>query len=94
MSSGIEKVKVIIAVDSDDIPIILDIPLEDFDKTLLDSNYIEDEPFTNLSIIPRKVGLYELECDLYWDDGCNAFFERTDGDYEFRIISAKELYTV
>lgn len=94
MASGIKKVQVYIAVDHNETPIILDIPLEDFDITLLDGNLLEDQPFTNLDIVPKEVGVYKLDCDLYWDDRINGFYEQTDSDYEFKIVNVVQLYKV
>jgi hypothetical protein len=91
MASGVKKVKVFIAVTHNEVPIILDIPCNDFDITMLSDIFLEDEPFINTEIIPKRVGMYELECEMYWDDGDNAFFERADGDFTFKIVSVKGL---
>lgn len=71
---------------------------------LLDNNFTQDPNMIEKckEIIDRK-----LEVDLnqgvnvrvmtdkkaYWDDGCSAFFERTDGDTEFKIVKVNTLYS-
>lgn len=87
-------VKVIVAMTHNDEPIILD-NNNDFDITVLDSIFLLDEPFTNSEIIPKKVGLYELECEMWHDDGSPFIgFENVESDLSFNILKVKELYKI
>lgn len=92
MARGTSIVKFLVAMTHNDEPIILDALTEDFDITILEGIFLEDEPFANADKIPKQVGLYEVECKYYWDDGCNFNFERTDGEIGFDILTVKELY--
>ena len=57
-----------------------------------ESIFVEDESFSGLDKIPTKIGVYELDCDLFWDDGFNLSHERTDAGFEVKIKSVKPLY--
>lgn len=91
MASGVEDIKVIVAVAYNEEVIILDLPLRIAD--MVDNGlFLEDNAcFTNTNIIPRKVGVYELICKHHWDNGC-SLFECTEGDIEVKILKVNELY--
>lgn len=80
-----QNVKDFVVLDCNENLIILDIPINDFDITNLDSNRMEDEPFIGLEMIPAKVGVYELECRLQ---------RKEYEDFEFEIKRVKPLYQV
>jgi len=91
MTSEMMIITFIVATTYNDKSIILSCPTKDFDITMMESIFIEDEPFINIDMIPRQVGIYEVECKYYLNDECNFGFNRTDSNYEFEILDVREL---
>jgi hypothetical protein len=90
-----DKIKVIIAVTQSGDPLILDIPLRRSEMLLLDNDlFLKTKQFNNIAIVPKEIGMYELECELirYYDN--NALPKRIKPNLIFNILKAKSLYKV
>lgn len=91
MASGKTEVKMIIAKSMGSEWVILQCP-KSF-KQAVDGLFCCDNGFVE-STYPEESGIYEVDCEVFWDDGENGFFERIDPDWKIRIISYNQLLKI
>jgi hypothetical protein len=88
MATDKEQVKLIIASDYWDDWIILKVPDEKHD--CFDGNSCDDNGFTKDSL-PAERGVYEVDCEIHWDDGHIPFSEPADPDWWIKVLSYRKL---
>lgn len=95
MSYGREDLKVILAVDyTGDVEYSKVIDIPDKYKEMFENGDLYVEDFKNLDKVPKEMGVYELECSFWWDDGRVMFFEQSDSDWRIEIIKVNKLYDI
>jgi len=88
MAAGKEIIKMIIGTDLGDNFVILQAPSEI--QEVLDGSYCEDNGFVKSTLPPPK-GIYEVDCEVYWDDGRSYYGEPSDPDWKIEILNYRKL---
>lgn len=90
MASGKEKITMIIGAEFNGDWVIMKAPKENNFRNILDGIFCAENGF-NENELPKEPGVYEVECEVFWDDGRNVMFEHTDPDFVITILETKEL---
>ncbi|QNB45463.1 hypothetical protein BR63_03485 [Thermanaerosceptrum fracticalcis] len=87
--TGKELVKMIIATDTFGRFVILQAP--EYVKYFLDGEAYCENNYFDRSTLPTESGVYEAECEIYWDDGTSYYGEPNDPDWQISVVSYRLL---